>query len=155
MDDDPAYEIEVTRDGEPGDPDDQLIRSVLESALRQHQCPRATLDVALMDDARIAELNARFLDHAGPTDVISFDLGTAGQDGVDGQIAVSVETARREAYRRGHSVEAEVLLYCLHGTLHLLGYGDGEPADAARMHETEDRILSDLGLGPVYGSPSG
>jgi probable rRNA maturation factor len=151
MEDDPSYDIDVTREGEPGDFGELHIQPAVESALRRHDCPQATLDIALMDDARIAELNERYLGHSGPTDVLSFDLNPNDQEGIDGQIAVSVETARREAQRRGHCVEAEVLLYCIHGTLHLLGYDDLEPADAQRMHEMEDLILRDLGLGSVHG----
>ena len=151
MDDDPSYEIEITRDAAPGELGESQIRSAVEFALRRHHCRRAALDIAMVDDTRIAELNERYLDHAGPTDVLSFDLSAEDSDLVDGQIAVSVETARREARRRGHPVEAEVLLYCLHGTLHLLGYDDSDPEEAERMHAAEDELLSELGAGRVYG----
>lgn len=64
---------------------------------------------------------------------------------------VSAETARREARARRISTEAELTLYVVHGLLHLLGYDDQAPEQAARMHRTEDEILASLGLGPVYG----
>ena len=41
-------------------------------------------------------------------------------------------------------------LYAVHGTLHLLGYDDTRQADAARMHDVEDEILTAMGLGAVY-----
>ena len=65
---------------------------------------------------------------------------------------VSVETARREAGQRGHAAGAEVLLYCVHGVLHLLGYDDTDPQQAQRMHAAENELLTELGIGPVYGA---
>jgi probable rRNA maturation factor len=69
---------------------------------------------------------------------------------VDGEIVVSVDTAKREATRRGLSVNAEIALYVVHGLLHLLGYDDNQESSAARMHELEEEILGEVGMGPVY-----
>ncbi|MGB2986026.1 MAG: rRNA maturation RNase YbeY [Phycisphaerae bacterium] len=144
------------------------MREVIEAALHRHQTPSARISVALVDDVRMAHLNKLHLGHEGPTDVLAFDLrddppvpplvrGGAGGglgDGagglVEGEIVVSVDTAVREADKRGHSVEAELALYTVHGMLHLLGYDDQHEHDASRMHEVEDEILTALGLGAVY-----
>ncbi len=71
---------------------------------------------------------------------------------VEGEIIVSADTAAREAHGRGHSFEAELALYVVHGTLHLLGYDDHDQEAADRMHEIEDEILTKLGVGAVYGT---
>ncbi len=63
--------------------------------------------------------------------------------------------AHREARRRHHSTDAELMLYAVHGTLHLLGYEDSQPESAQQMHRTEDAILSELGVGPVYSAETG
>ncbi|HUU84713.1 MAG TPA: rRNA maturation RNase YbeY [Phycisphaerae bacterium] len=153
MDDLPSYSIEISRqDVLLADLDQARLRQAVELTLRHHQCSRAELHVALVDDATIADLNEKYRGHPGPTDVLSFDLAEPGAKVLDGQIVVSVETARREAVERRHSAEAEVLLYCIHGTLHLLGYDDATPEDARRMHEMEDTLLTELGIGPVYGA---
>jgi probable rRNA maturation factor len=152
MEDDPSYEIEVTRETDPGDFDEQRLRTAVVLALARHDCTAAQLSVALVDDARISRLNEQYLGHAGATDVLSFDLAESDRDGLDGQIVVSVDAARRQAGLRGHSVEAELVLYCLHGTLHLLGYDDADPDEAERMHRTEDELLTELGFGAVYGA---
>ena len=147
----PCYQIEVSRRAPAGEVDDGRLLRALELALRRQGCGRARLEVALVDDAEIARLHERYLRQAGPTDVLSFDLSEPGQEGLDGQVVVSVETARREARRRDHGVEAEVVLYGLHGTLHLLGYDDATPDQAERMHRMEDELLTELGFGAVYG----
>lgn len=151
MDDVPAYVIEISgSDHPPADPQAGDIRRAVELALQRHRCPQARLQIALVDDHAIAKLNQQYLGHEGPTDVLSFDLSEPGMDGVEGQLVVSLETARREAQRRNHAVEAEVLLYCLHGTLHLLGHDDASADGARQMHELEDELLCELGVGTVY-----
>jgi probable rRNA maturation factor len=151
MDDDGTYDIAVTRLAPGDDILDEAIVGVVSAALKAHHVARADVSVALVDDATIARLNEQHLGHEGPTDVITFDLSDDSEEGVEGEIVLSVDTARREAAGRGHSPAAEIALYVVHGTLHLLGYDDQLAADARDMHEREDAILSSLGIGPVYG----
>ena len=105
--------------------------------------PGRKLVVALVDDAEIAALHLRFLGLAEPTDVLSFD---------DGEIVVSGETARREAEARGIDPRRELVLYVVHGALHLAGHGDSTPAQRKRMRAAERRALEQLGLGDVYAA---
>jgi probable rRNA maturation factor len=166
MEDDPAYDIAIVRVSASVEDrsiaDASLIEAV-KAALVRHNTPTAQISVALVDDSQMAELNLRHLNHEGPTDVLTFDLRDdddnrpAGQDGpagggLEGEIVVSVDTAAREARRRGHEVDAEASLYAVHGTLHLLGYDDRREQDAVRMHTVEDEILSSLGMGSVFGA---
>jgi probable rRNA maturation factor len=116
----------------------------------------AEISVALVDDHQIAEINQRYLNHAGATDVISFNLSEPDASGspcavLEGELVISVETADREAGRRGLSVESELSLYAVHGCLHLLGYDDGSPAEAERMRVAEEAVLVRLGYGSVFG----
>ena len=69
----------------------------------------------------------------------------------EGEIVIGYETALREGTARQHPVGHEVLLYAVHGLLHLLGYDDHDEADAQAMHACEDEMLAELGIGPVYG----
>lgn len=151
MEDEP-YEIAIARlCGRVSTPDSKL-RDAIVATLRHHQATTAQISVALVDDAGMAELNQTHLGHSGPTDVITFDLRDEKEGPVDGEIVISVDTAQREAGERGHGVDAELALYAVHGLLHLLGYDDRDEAQAARIHAMEDRILSSIGIGPVYGA---
>ena len=180
MEDDPAYDIAITVDCGLGIADcglgipppastgslidnrqsaiANLLREAVEATLRRHRTPAAQISVAIVDDGRMAHLNELHLKRDGPTDVLAFDLRDpppAGQamapgEPVDGEIIVSVDTAAREANERGHGLDAELALYAVHGTLHLLGYDDRNERDGARMHEIEDEILSAIGVGAVY-----
>jgi probable rRNA maturation factor len=99
--------------------------------------------VALVDDARMAELHERFLGQAGPTDVLSFPHG---------EIVVSADTACREARARGIPPLQELVLYVVHGALHLAGYDDRKPKQCRLMREAERRVLGELGYGDVFGA---
>ena len=137
----------------PAPEGDQHLREAIEATLRRHKVASAQLSVALVDDAGIARLNEIHLGHQRSTDVLAFDLrddhgaGAGQAPSIDGEIVLSVETATRESRKRGHDVVAEMALYAVHGTLHLLGYDDRGEEEAARMHDQEDEILVSLGLG--------
>ena len=89
----------------------------------------------------------------GPTDVLTFELGhdRLGRP-TAGEVVVCVPEARRQAAARDTTVERELLLYALHGVLHLSGYDDLDAAAYRRMHLAEDRILNRLGLGPIFAT---
>ncbi len=168
MDDDPAYDIAVARVSGDAQDCEAPLREAIECTLHRHGATAARIGVAVVDDAQIAHLNSQHLDHEGPTDVIAFDLrdeptmdaSDDSQDrnraseppthSIEGEIVVSIDTARRESQARGHPVEAELALYAVHGVLHLLGYDDQQEQEAVRMHEVEDQILSEVGWGPVF-----
>ncbi len=97
------------------------------------------LSVALVDDASIAAINQQFLNHAGPTDVISFDLG----DGL-GESIVSAERAVIVARQLRRPPHAELALYLVHGLLHLAGLDDHTPAQRRAMRAAERHVLRQL-----------
>jgi probable rRNA maturation factor len=150
-DDEHPYAIRVSRAVPARGVRSARIVAALRAALAAEKCPRADLSVALVDDDTIARLHEEHLNIAGPTDVLTFDLRDGDGTGLDGEIVLSVDTAAREAAARGHSLEAEVILYAVHGVLHLLGYDDHTRAAARRMHAREDELLTELGVGAVYG----
>ncbi len=168
MEDDPPHDIAVTSVSGNALDCDSLLREAVEATLRRHRSPAARISVVLVDDTDMTYLNQRHLSRHEPTDVLAFDLRdelsdvhgdqsaadreAAGIEGpaIDGEIILSVDTAAREAQERGHACKAELALYAVHGTLHLLGYDDDREDSAAAMHEVEDEVLAAIGLGPVY-----
>jgi len=62
-----------------------------------------------------------------------------------GDIAISVETARRQAPLNGHDLLTELLMLALHGTLHLMGYDDSTDAARAAMNGRAVSVLRTLG----------
>jgi rRNA maturation RNase YbeY len=99
----------------------------------------------------MADLHEQFLSISGPTDVLTFPLESDGRGRViAGEVVVCVPEARRRAKAEGVGVDRELLLYALHGMLHLSGFDDRTDAGFAAMHRTEDKILTAIGVGPVF-----
>lgn len=116
--------------------------------------------VRLVRDAEMGDAHARYGGVEGTTDVLTFDMrdertAEPASGALDVDIWACVDEARRQAAARGHGVDVELLLYCLHGVLHCLGHDDHDPAGFARMHAEEDRILEAIGVGRVYASGAG
>ena len=109
------------------------------------------LSVLVVGRRAMRTLNERYLDLCEPTDVLAFDLGTVRRRGhLDGQIVICADVALRQARRSHTAANAELALYLTHGILHLAGYDDRTSAASRRMHAREDKLLTELGLGPVF-----
>ena len=111
----------------------------------------AQLVVLYANDATLEELNRRYRAQDKPTDVLSFEGGAELSSPACaihhvGDIAISVERARRQAEEYGHGFEREVAYLLTHGTLHLLGYDHEEDSEQRRMRDAEERALGELGL---------
>jgi len=152
IEDDAHYEIAIVQECDMIAMDEGLLRSAVAATFRRRHCDSARLSIALVDDSSIARLNAEYIGHEGPTDVISFDLADEEPTGVEGELVISVETACRQASARCHPPELEVLLYAVHGTLHLLGLDDATADEAMQMHRLEDDVLRAIGVGAVYSA---
>jgi probable rRNA maturation factor len=96
----------------------------------------------LTGDEELRLLNRRFRGKRRPTDVLSFPSGRPGE-GL-GDIAVSLDHARRQAREFGHGVSDELRILMLHGALHLLGM-DHE-SDSGEMRRAEAAWRRKLGL---------
>jgi probable rRNA maturation factor len=113
--------------------------------------PVGELSLALVGDTKMSDLHQQFLGIAGPTDVLTFPLQSDAKGRViGGEVVICVAEARRRCRKSGGKLREELLLYALHGLLHLCGYDDRTDREFKAMHRMEDRILSQLGVGPVF-----
>ena len=114
------------------------------------------LSVAVVGDAMMSDLHRRFLNVDGPTDVLTFEHARDEDDGrvTEGEVVVCLDEAARQCEGRSHGVREELLLYCVHGLLHLSGYDDSTPPGHAAMHAREDELLRAVGVGAVFTNGS-
>jgi probable rRNA maturation factor len=136
------------------------VRRFLERELRRLAhfagVRKGSMGIAIVDAAEMARLHQRYMGKRSATDVLTFDLRDQTTDPLEGDLVICLPVAIREAAARGHPARLEVLLYALHGLLHLLGYDDHRRADAAAMHAREDQLLAQAGHGAVFApSPRG
>jgi probable rRNA maturation factor len=143
----------------------ELAKSVLDA-----QGVRGDTEVSLLfvDETAMAELNLRFLDKEGPTDVLAFPIdeedaleaGPAGPRSPDslgpgpvdelqlgdvprllGDVVVCPVVARRNAPGHAGTYDDEMALLIVHGVLHLLGMDHEDPQEAAQMEQREQDML--------------
>jgi probable rRNA maturation factor len=102
------------------------------------------LSIALVDDGAMKELNHSYRGKNRPTDVLAFAMREGelpDDDGMLGDVVISVDTARRQAARNGRSLLDEMTMLLAHGLLHLLGYDHDtkskEKVMAAKTRELE------------------
>jgi len=131
-------------------PDRRIHRAVLEQFLTQARRAaklRGMVDVLLTDDAELKRLNTTFRGKRKPTDVLSFPADDATGK-LAGDIAISLETAARQAAEFGHTLQSEVKILLLHGLLHLNGmdHETDEGEMAARELALRTRLKLPAGL---------
>lgn len=127
------------------------LQSLLSMVLKAEGVCAAELSVALVSDAEIHTINRDFLNHDFPTDVISFSnspipqgrpqVSWPAETVLDGELVISVDTARRIAERHGWSARRELILYAVHGLLHLVGYDDLTESARPLMRQREREML--------------
>jgi probable rRNA maturation factor len=109
---------------------------------------KGQVTVLLTTDAAIRKLNRQFRGKNKATDVLSFPsegpISGSPDEGIAGDIAISVTTALGQAADHGHSLSTEIKVLMLHGLLHLAGF-DHE-ADSGQMARRERLLRAKLGL---------
>lgn len=128
----------------------EALRAVASRTLKAERVRApAELDIMLTDDGNIRALNKRFRGIDASTDVLSFaqydqELPPAAPPGYPryiADVAISLETAHRQAKRYGIPLRDEVSHLLVHGILHALGYDHEDPADEEKMRAREEKIL--------------
>ena len=110
-------------------------------------CPEGELSILIVDDHRIAEMNQAYLNHAGPTNVISFAMQEGEFGDINphllGDVIISADTCAREAQQADMSVEIRFDQLLIHGILHIFGYDHiHSEAEAEIMEAKSEELMS-------------
>lgn len=151
-----ALAIEVANDQLTYTYDEDRLKQAVRGVLAEAGVRSGEISIAIVDDRRMHALNRQYLAHDYPTDVLSFVLDSDEAAGsLDGEIIASAEYAAREATRYGWTADDELLLYVIHGCLHLVGHDDQSPEGQAIMRAAEEKHLAALGLEHRYKDQQG
>ncbi|MBO5213275.1 MAG: rRNA maturation RNase YbeY [Clostridia bacterium] len=130
-----------------------LIRATVNAVLTYEGVGvESEMSVLLVDDKAIRELNRDFREIDRATDVLSFPSGEypllAGADYLYvGDMALSLERARKQAEEFGHTYEREVAFLTAHSVLHCLGYDHVDGGEQEKdMFTRQEAILQGMGL---------
>jgi probable rRNA maturation factor len=142
-------EVETNNDQQLLPIDQGRLCKAIIAVLRGESVISGAVSLAVVDGPTIHKLNRRWLNHDYPTDVLSFLIERTG-DHLEGEIVVSAEMALETAVRYNWAAGDELLLYVIHGALHLVGYGDNTDKAQATMRSRERHYMGQFGLEPPY-----
>lgn len=143
--------IEVAADLAGRTVDEVRLKRAVQEVLAEAGVRAGEVSIAIVTDPEMHAVNRQYLDHDYPTDVLSFVLEFDEERAtLEGQIIASLDYAAKEAERFGWSAEDELLLYVIHGALHLVGHDDHTPAGRTAMRQAEAEHLSRFGLQHRY-----
>lgn len=118
--------------------------------------PKFELSLRLTDDVEIQALNSQYRQQDKPTDVLAFAALEVEFPQLEemrlllplylGDIAISVDTARRQAQQQGHSLSTELAWLAAHGLLHLLGWDHPDDESLQQMLEQQAMMLQAVGM---------
>jgi probable rRNA maturation factor len=123
---------------------ERLVRAA-QMILQDHGPATCRVSIAVVDDPTIHTLNRQYLHHDYATDVLSFVLEWTSEL-LEGEVIVSADTALAQAGPYGWLPADELLLYVVHGTLHLVGFDDQTEAQRQDMRTAEGTYLTQFGL---------
>jgi probable rRNA maturation factor len=123
----------------------KAIQKKARAILNALDCPDGELSIVIVDDARIADLNQTYLQHTGPTNVISFPMREGDFSEINphvlGDVVISADTCAREAEEAGIATEVRLDQLLIHGILHLFGYDHVHSDSDARTMEAKSNDL--------------
>ena len=102
-----------------------------------------SVEILLTSDDEIRRLNRTFRKKNKATDVLSFPAPAEAQ-GMAGDLAISLDTAARQAAEQGHTLRDELRILLLHGLLHLAG--EDHETDSGEMAARESELRAQLKL---------
>jgi probable rRNA maturation factor len=116
------------------------LRVIINKILKALNIPAGfSLDILFLSDKAIKGINKKYLKTSSPTDVLVFDYANLTAD-----LAISLDTAQRNARIYKTSYKDEIILYLIHGILHLAGYDDVDPDKKKKMLKKQDEIFKNL-----------
>jgi len=121
----------------------RVLKKILASALKNEMDVREfEIGIHLVGEDEMTSVNETFLQHEGPTDVITFNhSGIDDMAHLHGELYVCVDVAMTEAPTFRATWQDEIVRYCVHGCLHLQGYDDREPTRRRKMKRKENEIM--------------
>ena len=123
----------------------QPILKAAQTILRHEGIRAGELSIVFVTDSRIKSLSKKYLQEDHLTDVLPFGsdkFGISFKQQVSGEIVISTDTAVKNARIYHATPHREILLYVVHGILHLLGHDDQRDSDIRKMRRKEQSLMN-------------
>jgi probable rRNA maturation factor len=128
----------------------RVLKEIVSELFGELKITEAELGINLVGAREMTLINETFLQHAGSTDVITFDhtekrkAESGKRKAIHGELFICVDDAIKQAKEFQTNWQSEVVRYIVHGVLHLLGYDDLKPHLRREMKRKENRFVRQL-----------
>jgi probable rRNA maturation factor len=125
------------------------ITKIVKTILKHEGVKKTTLSLVFVSNQKIKVLNKKYLKRDHATDVLAFDLTDRAHQKkktseVTADIFISTDSAIQNSKKYRTNLDEEIVLYVIHGILHLLGYDDHDPQKTKKMRNKERKLLDFL-----------
>ena len=137
-------EINIHSNPEYDAPNVKICKSIIRYVFDIEKVDLYQVNIIFTSDVFVSDLKKRFFLKDQWTDVIAFPLHSKKKDKIEGEIYISMPTAKENAEKFNQAYEKEVARLIIHGVLHLLDYSDQSYKEKQNMSKMEESILKDI-----------
>ncbi len=143
--------IEVFNETNDSNIDKKEIKKLIKYALKHENLDNVEFDIIFVNNTTIKKLNKEYRNIDKVTDVLTFALEDYQEVIYDkirvlGDIYISIDKAKEQAFEYEHSFIREISFLTIHGFLHLLGYDHMNKTDEKNMFKKQEEILNGYGI---------
>ena len=136
-------EINIHSNPEYDTPNEKICKSIINYVFSKEKINLYEISVIFTSDVYVSDLKKRFFLKDQWTDVIAFPLHSNKKEKIEGEIYISMPTAKENADKFNQAYEKEVARLIIHGVLHLLDYSDQSYKGKQIMSKMEENILKE------------
>ena len=134
-------EINIHSNPELERPNEKICKSIINYVLSIEAIKSYEISIIFTSDIYVSDLKKRFFLKDQWTDVIAFPLHSNKREKIEGEIYISMPTAKENAEKFNQAYEKELARLIIHGVLHLLDYSDCSFKEKQTMSKMEENIL--------------
>ena len=127
----------------------KLCITISKKVLAHYDIKSFDINLIFTSDIYVSNLKKEFFSKNQWTDVIAFPMNTKNEKSVEGEIYISMPTAKENAKLYNQSYDKELVRLVIHGSLHLLGIEDDTAKKKEKMIKLEEYFLKDISWGKL------
>ena len=118
--------------------------SIIKNIFKSNNIDLYNINIIFTSDIFVSDLKKEFFSKSQWTDVIAFPINDKNDDSIEGEIYISMPTAKENAEKYDQPYEKEIARLIIHGSLHLLGYDDNTKKQKNDMSYLEELFLKQI-----------
>ncbi len=125
-------------------PNEKICKSIIRYIFNKENINLYEVSVIFTSDIFVSDLKKKFFSKNQWTDVIAFPLHNSKKEKIEGEIYISMPTAKENARKYNQAYEKELARLIIHGILHLLDYSDLSYKEKQNMSRIEENVLKEI-----------